>query len=205
MWSLARLITDQIAAANTGRRTLVKPATEIAYLAGGVKTQQARLGLPIENMGPFGDETSAAENVAREVLGQKTYADVENRGSRLFTEPSALQRLALGTLSIDASTIDDAATKGTSSWQILSTAEREVAVLAAAGWPNSAIAVRRGTSTRTTDAQMSSIFQKLMIDSREDIVGFVPPDQLDRVSEERSHIPHQSRDTPRSFQPRLPG
>jgi predicted ATPase/DNA-binding CsgD family transcriptional regulator len=206
IWSLARLITDQIAAANTGRRTLVKPATEIAYLAGGVKTQQARLGLLlIEDMGPFGDETSAAENVAREVLGQKTYADVENRGSRLFAEPSALQRLALGTLSIDASTIDDAATKGTSSWQILSKAEREVAVLAAAGSPNSAIAVRRGTSTRTTDAQMSSIFQKLMIDSREDIVGFVPQDQRNRVSAERSHIPHQSRDTPRSFQPRPPG
>ena len=37
MWSLARLVTDQIAAENTSRPTLVKLATEIAYLAGGVK------------------------------------------------------------------------------------------------------------------------------------------------------------------------
>jgi hypothetical protein len=34
MWSLARLITDQIAAGNTSRSTLVELATEIAYLAG---------------------------------------------------------------------------------------------------------------------------------------------------------------------------
>ena len=54
MWSLARLITDQIAAGNTSRSTLVKLATEIAYLAGGVKTQRARLGVLIENMGPVG-------------------------------------------------------------------------------------------------------------------------------------------------------
>jgi predicted ATPase/DNA-binding CsgD family transcriptional regulator len=197
MWSLARLITDQIAAGNTSRSTLVKLATEIAYLAGGVKTQQARLGVLIENMGPFADETSAAENLARKVLGQQTYADAEKRGSRLFSERFELQRLALGTLSIDASTIDRPAAKGTSSpWQTLSKAEREVALLAAAGWPNSAIAVRRGTSTRTTDAQISSIFQKLMINAREEIIGFVPKGLRSRVSTEGSHIPHQHRDKP---------
>jgi DNA-binding CsgD family transcriptional regulator len=103
-------------------------------------------------------------------------------------------------LSIDPSTIDHAAGKGTSSnWQILSKAEQEVAILAAAGWPNSAIAVRRGTSTRTTDAQMSSILQKLTINSREDIVRLVPQDLRHRVSEERSHIPRHSRDKPRSI------
>jgi predicted ATPase/DNA-binding CsgD family transcriptional regulator len=192
MWSLARLITDQIAAGNTSRSALVKLATEIAYLAGGVKTHRARLGVLIENMGPFGDETSTAEKVARELLGQQPYADVEKRGSRLFAERSELQRLALGTLSIDASTVDHPATRSTSGWQILSEAEQEVAVLAAAGWPNSAIAVRRGTSTRTVDAQISSIFQKLMINSREDIARFVPQDQRSRVSAERSHISRQS-------------
>jgi predicted ATPase/DNA-binding CsgD family transcriptional regulator len=192
MWSLARLITDQSAAGNTPRSALVKLATEIAYLAGGVTTLRARLGVLIENMGPFGDETSTAEKVAREVLGQQTYADIEKRGSRLFAERSELQRLAQGTLSIAASTVDHPATKGTSGWQILSEAEREVAVLAAAGWPNSAVAVRRGTSTRTIDAQISSIFQKLVINSREDIAGFVPRDQRSRVSAERSRIPRQS-------------
>src|SRR5262249_43472593 len=127
------------------------------------------------------------------------------RGSRLFSKRSELQRLARGTLSINTSTIDQPATTGTSSWQILSKAEQEVALLAAAGWPNSAIAVRRGTSTKTTDAQISSIFQKLMITPRQDIVVFIPPEQRARVSAERSHAPRQSRDKPRSIQPRPPG
>jgi hypothetical protein len=47
-----------------------------------------------------------------------------------------------------------------------------------------------------------SIFQKLVINSREDIVRFVPQDQRSRVSAERSNIPRQSRDKPRSFQHR---
>jgi predicted ATPase/DNA-binding CsgD family transcriptional regulator len=202
MWSLARLITDQIAGGNPTRSTLVKLASEIAYLAGGAKTQRAQLGMVIENQGPFADETRAAEYIARDVLGHETYTDAEKRGSRLFAERSELQRLALGTLSMNVSS---PVTKGTSSWQILSAAEQEVAILAAAGWPNSAIGVRRGTATKTTDAQMSSIFQKLMINSRADIARFVPQDQRDRVSAERSHIPRQGRDKPRSVESRPQG
>jgi DNA-binding CsgD family transcriptional regulator len=193
MWSLARLINDQIAAGNPNRRTVVKLASEIAYLAGGLRTQRARLGLLIETMGPMCDETSAAEQVARDVLGQETYADVENRGLRLSPEHFEVQQVALGTLSIDTSS---PAANTASSWQTLSKAEQEVAMLAAAGWPNSAIGVRRGTATKTTDAQMSSIFQKLVINSREDIVRRIPPNLRSRVSAERSHIPRQSRGKP---------
>jgi predicted ATPase/DNA-binding CsgD family transcriptional regulator len=199
MWSLARLIADQIAAANTSRSTLDKLATEIAYLAGGVKTQRARLGMLIESLHSFADETSTAEQLARDVLGEDTYAEAEKRGSRLFLERDELEQIALGTWSVDT---PPPAAKDTSSWQVLSAAEQEVAILAAAGWPNSAIGVRRGTSTRTTDVQVSSIFQKLMISSREDIIRFVPQDLRNRVSAERSRIPRQSRDKPRSIRPR---
>jgi DNA-binding CsgD family transcriptional regulator len=200
MSSLARLITDQIAAGNVSRGGLVNLATEIAYLAGGVKTLRARLGVLIENMGPLAEEISTAEKVAREVLGQDTYADAEKRGSQLSHERFELQQIALGTWSI--STSSPAARGTSSSWQTLSKAEQEVAILAAAGWPNSAIGARRGTATKTTDAQMSSIFQKLMINSREDVVRFVPHNQRNRVSAERSLIPRQSRDKPRSIKPR---
>jgi predicted ATPase/DNA-binding CsgD family transcriptional regulator len=203
MWSLARLITDQSAAGDSSRGTLVKLASELAYLAGGVKTQRARLGMVIDKMGAFGDETRAAEQVARDVLGQETYADAEKRGSRLFAERSELERIALGTLSVSTLPRDHPARMATSSsWQTLSAAEQEVAILAAAGWPNSAIGMRRGTSTKTTDAQMSKVFQKLVINSREDIVRFVPQDQRSRISAERSNIPRQGRDKPRSNQPR---
>jgi DNA-binding NarL/FixJ family response regulator len=137
------------------------------------------------------DETSAAEQVARDVLGQDAYTDVEKRGLRLSPEHFEVQQVALGTLSIDTSS---SAADTASSWQTLSKAEQEVAMLAAAGWPNSAIGVRRGTTTKTTDAQMSSIFQKLTINSREEIVRRVPPNLRNRVSAERSHIPRQNRD-----------
>jgi predicted ATPase/DNA-binding CsgD family transcriptional regulator len=197
-WSLARLITDRMAAGKTTRNALVKLTTEIAYLAGGLTAQLARLGAKIENLDLLADEISAAEKIARDVLGQDTYADLEKHGSGLFSERSALQRLAGGTLSISTSI---PATTSTSNWRSLSEAEREVALLAAAGWPNSAIGVRRGTSTKTADAQMSSILQKLMIASRADIAGFVPQDQRNRVSAERCNIPRQSRDKPRSIQP----
>jgi DNA-binding CsgD family transcriptional regulator len=191
MWSLARLLTDQIAAGNPSRNTLVKLASEMAYLAGGVKTQRARLGVLIENMGLLCDETSAAEQVARNVLGHDIYTAAEKRGSRLFYERSELERLALGTLPITTFPVDSPAGNGASSnWQTLSKTENEVAILAAAGWSNSAIAVRRGTSTRTVDAQISSIFEKLIITSRRDIARFVPQEQHNQVSAERSHIPH---------------
>jgi predicted ATPase/DNA-binding CsgD family transcriptional regulator len=202
MWSLARLITDQATTTKTSRPMLVKLATEIAYLAGGLKMQRARLGMAIENVGSFAEETATAEQVARDVLGQHTYADVESRGLRLSPERFEVQRIALGELSIATS---PPAEKTASSWQTLSKAEQEVAMLAAAGWPNSAIGVRRGTATKTTDAQMSSIFQKLMITSREEIVRFVPPDLRNQVLAEHSHIPRQSRDKPRSIHSRPQG
>jgi DNA-binding CsgD family transcriptional regulator len=199
MWSLARLIADQSAACSTRRNTLVELASEIAYLGGGVKTQRARLGMLIEGLGPFSDETRSAEKIARDVLGQDAYTDVEKRGAQLFADRSELERVALGTLSIHT---PSPAAKSKSIWQTLSAAEQEVAILAAAGWPNSAIGVRRGTTTKTTEAQMSSIFQKLLINSRDDIVRCVPQDQRNRVSAERAHMPRQSRDRPRSIHPR---
>lgn len=205
MWSLGRFITDRVAAGNgTGngsRNALAAAATEIAYLAGGADILRGRLGVLIEKLGPVGDETVIAEKVARQVLGQKAYIAAEQRGSRLSPDRFELQRLALGTLSIEASTVDQRTSRRESArWQTLSKAECEVALLAAAGWHNSAIGVRRGTSVRTTDAQMSSIFQKLMINSREEIARFVPEDQSRRVSTERFRVPRQSRDKPRFIQ-----
>ncbi|MFE3445425.1 ATP-binding protein [Nocardia sp. NPDC059180] len=66
-------------------------------------------------------------------------------------------------------------------WDSLSRAEREIAVLAAAGWSNNAIAVRRGSSMRTVDAQVASIRQKLAIASRREIVSHIPADLADRI------------------------
>ena len=59
-------------------------------------------------------------------------------------------------------------------WHELSPAEQDVAVLAAAGWTNTDIATRRGSSIRTVDVQVAAVLHKLMIGTRADIAAFVP-------------------------------
>jgi DNA-binding NarL/FixJ family response regulator len=57
----------------------------------------------------------------------------------------------------------------------LSTAEGDVAMLAAEGITNAAIAQRRGTSRRTVANQMASIFRKLGIGSRLELAARIAP------------------------------
>ncbi|WP_425301122.1 helix-turn-helix domain-containing protein [Nocardia cyriacigeorgica] len=80
-------------------------------------------------------------------------------------------------------------------WESLSRAERDVAILAAAGWPNSAIASRRHSSVRTVDAQVAGIRQKLMISSRNDIAAHIPPELAERVRAEAGQRPQRPRRT----------
>ncbi|WP_342215093.1 helix-turn-helix transcriptional regulator [Nocardia abscessus] len=179
-WSLAQIINDSITEGNTDRATVVALATEIAYLSGGLRTQRAMLGIRIEKMGPFADESDKSIAVARKILGSEAFTAAEARGSRLRPELSEVQHLALGTLTID--TPSDKVPR--SHWHKLTSTERQVAVLAAAGWTNTAIATRRGKSTRTIDAQMSAILQKLAIASRDDIIEHIPKDTIDQVRAE---------------------
>lgn len=57
----------------------------------------------------------------------------------------------------------------------LTVAERHVATLAIAGFTNAQIAGKRGTSVRTVEKQLSSIYHKLGIPGRGDLVarGFI--------------------------------
>ncbi|MFE7801085.1 LuxR C-terminal-related transcriptional regulator [Nocardia sp. NPDC057440] len=77
-------------------------------------------------------------------------------------------------------------------WSELSQAERDVAVFAAAGWPNSAIAVRRHSSVRTVDAQVATIRQKLMIASRNEIARYIPEELAERVRHESERRPRRT-------------
>jgi predicted ATPase/DNA-binding CsgD family transcriptional regulator len=202
-WSLAQIITDLVAAGATDRPRLEAMATEIAQLAGGAKSLRIRLGVNLDEVGPFADETNKAVDLARQVLGQAPFAAAESAGSRLRPEMSEVQRLALGNLSIDKLSTDHPARKDSPShWSQLSTAEQEVATSAAAGWTNSAIAVRRGSSTKTVDAQMAAVFQKLMITSRDDIIRFVPGDRIGQVQKEAARRPRRTGERPHATQSR---
>ncbi|MEU4345723.1 LuxR C-terminal-related transcriptional regulator [Nocardia sp. NPDC023852] len=190
-WSLARSIAD---AGDERSGEVAEWALDIARLIGGVATLRQKLGVDIANLGPFAAETDAAAAVAREVLGATVFAAAEREGSLLRPELGEVAQLALGTLSLDRLPIDHPVRRQRPSrWQELSTAEQEVATLAAAGWTNTAIAVRRGSSFKTVDAQMASILQKLMIGSREDILVLVPADQRARVAEEATRRPKRTR------------
>lgn len=190
-WSLARLITESLTAGDkVDRVRLVATATEIAHLAGGVRTLRMDLGVEIDKMGPFADESANAIAVARQVLGPDTFAAAEARGSRLRPEREEVQRLALGTLTIEEPPKEDTRGAGSMSrWSQLTLAEQQVAVLAAAGRTNPAIAARRGTSVRTVDAQVAAILRKLALSTREDIIEMVPRSVIEEVRVEAIRRP----------------
>jgi DNA-binding CsgD family transcriptional regulator len=197
-WSLAQIISDLIAAGSTDRARLKALATETGQLAGGATTLRAGLSVNFEDLALIAAENDNAIDVARRVLGPETFAAAYRQGSLLRPGLHEVQRLALGTLSIDRLPMDHPARKNTSShWDELSRAEQQVAILAAAGWTNTAIAARRGNSHRTIDAQMAAIFQKLIITSREDIIELVPKDQIGEVRKEAARRPHRTGQRPR--------
>ncbi|MBB5915974.1 DNA-binding CsgD family transcriptional regulator [Nocardia transvalensis] len=175
-WSLARTVTDP--ARRPARRATAAVATEIALLAGGARRLRDRLGIDLRQLGPFADLAAEAVRTAEKVLGPTAYAAAEARGAHLRPEWSEVQRLAAGTLhsATPAAPVGNAS-RSPSSWTTLTSAERDVATLAAAGWTNSAIAARRGKSRRTVDAQVATILHKLQIASRADIAGFAPHDR----------------------------
>ncbi|WP_084509203.1 ATP-binding protein [Nocardia pseudovaccinii] len=184
-WSLAQIITDSIVAGKPDRKKLVALATEIAHLVGGTATLRGKLGIDIKASGPLLDESEKAIAVARRVLGPDAFAAAEARGMRLRPERNEVQRLAMGTLTTETSADQAPA----SHWDELSRTEQQVALLAAAGWTNTAIATRRGKSSRTVDAQISAIFNKLAITSRADIPAHIPKEFADRVRGETTRRP----------------
>ncbi len=185
--ALVRILSERIASGNANKPELTEIATEIAHVVGGLATLRASIGIgkvPVFSL--FNDVASAA---GKFVLGDAAYAAAEMRGAQLRPEFDEVQRYALGTLTIDNVPIADVATPAVPSrWNELSRAEREVALLAAAGWTNRAIAVRRGSSIRTVDAQVASIRQKLLITSRADIAAHVPDELASQVRTEAEHL-----------------
>ncbi|WP_280453851.1 LuxR C-terminal-related transcriptional regulator [Nocardia brasiliensis] len=184
-WAIAQQVVHARAPQGKQPTQVLRWALEIARLTGGAATWRHRLGVDINNLGPFADETAKAADVARQVLGPDAFDTAEREGTMLRPELDEVAQLALGALSLDKLPVDHPVRQHRpSSWHELSAAEQDVALLAAAGWTNSAIATRRGSSNRTVDAQMVSILHKLAIGSREDIATFVPAADQQRVTDE---------------------
>ncbi|MFD0361304.1 LuxR C-terminal-related transcriptional regulator [Nocardia sp. GCM10030253] len=193
-WALARMVEDARSVNGAASDRVRAWAAEIAQLIGGASTMRQRVGVNIANLGPFAAETVKAIDIARDVLGPKDFAATELEGSMLRPEHGEVVRLALGALSLDKLKVDHPVRQSRRSpWHELSTAEQEVATFAAAGWTNTAIAARRGSSFKTVDAQMATIFQKLMITSRADITTLVPADHRAEVARAAAGRPPDQR------------
>ncbi|MFG1792756.1 ATP-binding protein [Nocardia sp. NPDC049149] len=198
MWALARIIQQLNASSEPDTDRVLALATEIAWLAGGISTLRSVVGVELAEPSPFTEESGRVIALCRQVLGEETFTATLRQGTRLRPEAQEVQRLALGTLPTEAiPAIPVPAASSGSPWHSLTTAEQEVALLAAAGFANTAIAARRGSSFRTVDAQITAILQKLMITSRTGILGFVPQDKLDRVRTEAAQRPGRKTVGPR--------
>jgi predicted ATPase/DNA-binding CsgD family transcriptional regulator len=192
--ALTQILADRLAA---GEEPDKQAATEIARLHGGFVTQHKSMGIAVNRVPMIAVEIRPLVEIATAVLGTDGYAVAARQGALLRPQFDELQRYVLGTLPAVrlARERPDTATMP-SLWDELSAAERDVAVLAAAGWPNRAIASHRGSSVRTVEAQLASIRQKLMISSRSEIIWHVPDELDDRVriaSERRPSPAHASR------------
>ncbi|MGQ4619668.1 AAA family ATPase [Nocardia sp. R7R-8] len=172
-------------------------ATEIAYLVGSFKTRQRSMGISVDRVPLIAAEIRGAAQIARAVLGDRAYAAAE-RSTRLRPELDALRCPTAdpgpGSRRPERSAGSRPVSRRPASrWNELSEAERDVAVFAAAGWANSAIAGRRRSSIRTVDAQVAAIRQKLMIASRADIADHIPDELADRVRYESERRPSRRR------------
>nr|WP_276514767.1 AAA family ATPase [Nocardia transvalensis] len=182
-WAMARLITTEEGPSSERSAR----ATRIAHLLGGAAAMRDQVGVDLTHLGPFAHETERATRITRELLGEKAF-DIAWREwftrRPVITEVTAL---ALDTWHRDPDTsaeLPSPARPSPSAWDHLSTAEKAVAVLAAAGWTNTAISARRGSSPRTVDTQVAAVLHKLSITSRDNILPFVPADQRKRIQTE---------------------
>ncbi|WP_327147982.1 ATP-binding protein [Nocardia sp. NBC_01329] len=169
-------------------------ATELAWLVGVFRACHRTMGICIERVPMVAAGVRHATETATTILGPAEFAAAEQRGSRLHPGGEEVRQHLRNHWPVRSATPISSAAGGEfepagraeSRWNALSPAEREIAVLAAAGWPNSAIAERRGSSVRTVDAQVASIRQKLMIASRRQISDHIPGDLAERVGAERT-------------------
>ncbi|MFG1791877.1 LuxR C-terminal-related transcriptional regulator [Nocardia sp. NPDC049149] len=194
MSALARLIEDARTGGGSARsRQLTEWATDIARLFGGAAEQHKRIPAMQGNLDPFAASTEAAAAAARTVLGERAFALAAHEGAALRPELDEVTKLAVGDLPLDrSSTRLRTQHHAVAQWHGLTAAEQQVAVLAAAGWTNTAIAARRGSSTKTVDAQMASIFDKLLINSRGHIAELVPVEMRPKVAEESNRRPRRA-------------
>ncbi len=184
-WVTARILADGIASRDDDH-VLMSRATDLATLAGRRRRACETAGIRNVGEGYFNRWTERAFALARQVLGSSKYAVAEEAGYRRATG-SAWPATSPAVVSVTAE--DDDRGPEASRWGQLTSTERHIAVLAAAGWSNTAIAGYRGKSFRTVNTQMAAVFQKLMIHSRREVIAHIPAELMEEVKTARARKP----------------
>ncbi|MET8877287.1 LuxR C-terminal-related transcriptional regulator [Nocardia sp. NPDC004604] len=189
MMALAHTVARRIASGDGDPAELKAGAIELACMLGMTATANRAQGIASERLTWMRQEMALAVDSATKVLGADIFTATVQQAQELRPEFEELQPFMRNLVE------DRLPRTGTtdSRWRELSPAEREVAILAAAGWANSAIAARRGNSTRTVDAQMATILRKLTVTSRSDLIGHIPDEFGDRITSESRQRPTRSR------------
>ncbi|WP_280414210.1 ATP-binding protein [Nocardia carnea] len=171
-------------------------ADELAWLAGVFRACHRSMGINVERVPMMAQGVRRATAVATAIIGPAEVAAAERRGRQYRPGSTMVQQYLQRSWPVVRDPVAAPAAPGAERWDVLSPAERAVAVLAAAGWTNSAIAERRGSSVRTVDAQVASIRQKLLIGSRRAIAGHVPDELARTVDSERAASGRRGRRRP---------
>ncbi|WP_159847529.1 ATP-binding protein [Nocardia sp. CY41] len=187
-WTLAQIISDLTEAMSSDTVRITALATRTAQILGGTATLRAHFGVAIESLGPFHDETVRAEQIARRALGAGSFAAAEAAGARMDPEATEIHLLALGSAA-KLSRSPTRAMPEDPAWRLLTNAEQHVAVLAAAGWTDTAIAARRGSSRRTVNAQMAAVRRKLVVGTRDELTTRIPAALEEKVAAEAARLP----------------
>ncbi|MFE9328286.1 AAA family ATPase [Nocardia sp. NPDC052278] len=167
-WALEEMI-------NAGIGDPVRVATEIAQLAGGLKTLRSILGIDLLRMGTFADASQEAIDTARGVLGDVVFIAEMNRGETgLRSDTDDVYRLALGENTLDPAPAETVTDPAEALWKSLGRVEQGVALLLAEGQSNSYIARQNNVSIKTIENQVASILRKLNISSRVEVCGALP-------------------------------
>jgi ATP/maltotriose-dependent transcriptional regulator MalT len=132
----------------------------LAFLLGYVDRVRERVRH--KPAGEHAEHVRKIRNAVRSRIDNTAYdtAYVRGRSAALDEAFAALEALQPGTLTLDEA----------DRFAALSAREREVAQLAARGLTNREVADRLVVSIRTVDAHMATIFRKLGIERREDII-----------------------------------
>jgi DNA-binding CsgD family transcriptional regulator len=153
-----------------GEVDLSRHARRVGHLLGGARGLQDRSGPSFVGLAPFERADARAAAFAEMILGATTFATAFDEGRRLSTEDVMALTLDRPIPPAPDPRID----RHPQPWRQLTPTQKEIALLAAEGLSDIAIAQRRVCSVRTVEKHLENVRRKLLVSSRTEIDRWIP-------------------------------